>query len=573
MIVSCVILSCKGTLKKNEIAVSDEQEIYSDPERYLPKSSQADSNVDCINIENLTISERLMVLSLQGIVNREKPCIYTYVNQDAWVKDLYKKRGYITSVIEYSDPWKLMEKYSSYLKAGVICNYKDFQDVNLATNISGVENRIILTSETKEKFVDISGSDDLFDLATLKFQTRTESFKWYMKNIFPKQNHTVLSVSKGGVFMFDVYRDYLVEFKIPVFWLPGKNDPDYDVTYENEVLELLKRTPVNIPILGFWPGANDDGTSVGYSEYEGVQLAGEYGKMTLVNTWVGNYSYHSGIVSRVQELKQKGNKELVYDASKKYVALVMTESGDAPCYFLYTGFFPRQWEDPDRGNVPISYGITPSLRYLAPAVLEYMYETQTSNDYFFCSISGAGYCYPFDGYGSKTKNQDKCLKHYWESLTLYNMKQMDMNRLAIYTYSGNIKWSQDDRNLVNKYISTIDGLKTIVSGMHRTGYVGKESFETLPNGISIFHNVSFWSNDDFTWNDENKDEVAVEHLINEIKTYGADSPFITAMFYSWHYGPRRLSIVKEKLEKEGYVFVTLEQLDKLYSEYKSLSES
>lgn len=571
-IVSCLVISCnnnKSNSEKSEVPLDEVS--YSNPEAYVMTSKHSSKEVDCINIENLTVSERLMILSLQGLVNRGTPCIYTYVNQDAWIKDLYKEKGYITSMKEYIDPWQLMQKYSAFLKSGVVCNSKDFQEVNLATNISGVEDRIILTSETKERFLELSHSTDILDLASLGLKSHSESFKWYRENIFPKQNHNMLSVSKGGIFMFDVYCDYLVEFKIPVFWLPGTNDVDYDIEYENEVRKLLKDTPVNIPILGFWPGADNDGKPVGYSEYEGVKLAGEYGKMTLVNTWVGNYSYHSGVDIHLKEFKQKASNEISYDASKKYVALVMTESGDAPCYFLYTGFFPRQWDDPKRGNVPISYGITPSIRYLAPALLENMYETQTSNDYFFCSISGAGYCYPFDGYGNKTSNQDRCLKHYFSELTSYNIKKMDVDRLAIYTHSGNVKWSQNDKRIVENYISVMPDLKTIVSGMHRTGYTGKESFEKLSNGVSVFHNVSFWSYEDFTWDDVSKDEIAAEHLVNEIKTYGADSPFITAMFYSWHYGPRRLCIVKEKLEKEGYVFVTLNQLDKLYNEYQKSS--
>ena len=38
------------------------------------------------------------------------------------------------------------------------------------------------------------------------------------------------------------------------------------------------------------------------------------------------------------------------------------------------------------------------------------------------------------------------------------------------------------------------------------------------------------------------------------------------MFYSWHYGPRRLKIVKDTLEKEGYTFVTLDEFDRLFRE-------
>ena len=537
---------------------------YSSPDSYICRSSEASKEVDCINVQNLTKSERLMALSLQGLVNRDEPRIYTYVGQDAWMLDLYRKNGYITSVTEYDDPWKLLEKYSEYAQKAVVCDPEDFDEVNLATNIAGVEDRIILSSEMTGDFSRITASDDIFELSSLGLGSRTESFRWYMENIFPKQNHSMLSVSKGGLFMYDVYRDYLVEFRIPVFWLPGRNDPDYDAGYEKEIIGLLEKTPVNIPVLGFWPGVDENGKEVGYTEYDGVKLAGKYGKFTLVNTWVGNYSYHSGVKIALDKFSQGAVDEVEFDPAKKYVALVMAESGDAPAYFLYTGFFPRQWNDPVRGEVPISYGLTPSIRYFAPALLEEIYNTKTPNDYFFCSISGAGYCYPFEGYGSLTPDPEKCLSHYFSELTSYNMEQMDINMTGIYTHPSPVKWTDENREVAEKFIAPMPGLKAVLSGMHRTGYTGKEAVETIGDDVTVFHNVSFWSYDDLTWNDEAKDREAAGHLINEIRTYGADGQFIAAMFYSWHYGPRRLKIVKETLEKEGYVFITLGQLDSLY---------
>lgn len=89
-IVSCLVISCnnnKSNSEKSEVPLDEVS--YSNPEAYVMTSKHSSKEVDCINIENLTVSERLMILSLQGLVNRGTPCIYTYVNQDAWIKDLY----------------------------------------------------------------------------------------------------------------------------------------------------------------------------------------------------------------------------------------------------------------------------------------------------------------------------------------------------------------------------------------------------------------------------------------------------------------------------------------------------
>lgn len=564
-----LLISCK-----EKIAVPAESPIitneceYSNPDCYLPQTANVSTDVDGIDIYYLSNEDRLTILSLQGIVNKDVATIYTYnSSQDKWIIDLYKAKGYITSMNESSEIWPLIEKYKSSCQKCVICDINKFYQVNLATNIAGVENRIIVSDTNKDKFLAITGCNDIFDLTSMNFNSATETFKWYKENIFPKQNHNVLSVSKGGSFMFDAYIDYAIAFKLPVFWLPGVNDYDYESEYESMIKKMLKETPVNIPILGFWPGVDQNGTSVGYGEYGGVKLAGRYGKFTLVNTWVGNYSYHSGIKTNTSKFTQKRTyNKITYDKTKKYVALIMNESGDAPCYFVYRGF-QRQWNDSLRGQIPLSYGISPSLRYLVPAILEDIYDTQTDNDYFYCSISGAGYCYPFEEYGIWTPDYSQCLYHYFSELTYRNMAAMDLDILGLYTHSANIKWSNNDFTIANNYISQIPNLKMIAAGMHRTGYTGDEAYFSLKNGVNVFNTISFILTENYEWDDESKDREAVDFLINEIKTYGKEAHFIQAMFTSWKYTPRRLIKVKEELEKEGYYFVTLEQLNDLYNDH------
>lgn len=99
--------------------------------------------------------------------------------------------------------------------------------------------------------------------------------------------------------------------------------------------------------------------------------------------------------------------------------------------------------------------------------------------------------------------------------------------------------------------------------MHRTKYTAGNAHE-LHDDVSVQHTVTFWSMADYQWNDKSLDEQAVDHLEKEIKTYEQDGQFIQAMFYSWHYGSRRLNRLRQRLEKEGYVFVTLNEFDYLW---------
>ena len=536
---------------------------------YLPRTPEASSRVVYINLEPMESSSRLTVESLQGLANRKCARIFTYsAHNTGWMLDFYKVRGYIREAEPAESVQALLKEFGRNAKGIVVYDPDCRPTVNLATNISGVHDCVIAGPDNLDEVRAALDKPVLFDLRNFHFTGEADCWDWYFEHVFPLQRHDVLSVAPNDGGIYDMYRDYLVEFKIPTFWLPGHQDADFDPRHEEQILRLFRDTPVNIPVLGFWPAG--DGLSKGYREFDGVKLAGLYGKFTLVNTHAGGYSYHSGVKVRRKSFRQDAPRKKAlpaYDPGKKYVALVMIESGDAPCYFLYQGLYPRQWNDPERGKVTINYGITPSLRMLCPVILEDLYDTQTENDFFFTSISGAGYCYPFEGYGSLTPNPDDTLDDFYGRLTLENMRRLDHDMLAIYTHTA-AGWSDKDRGIAEKHLFTLEGVQSLLSGMHRTAYTAANGHELLPCGMSVHHTVTFWSYDDLVWNDSAFDEAAVAHMVKEIKENG-DGPFILAMFYSWHYGPRRLKKLQDALRPEGYEFVTLREFDYLYRQMKT----
>lgn len=529
---------------------------------YLPKTPAYSENVSSFSYEGVSQGVRLAAVSLQGLVNRDTARIYLNERNSSWLLDFYKQQGIVKKDSVYTNIYTLLKSFKQYFKGAVVIDPTKGFTVNLASNIAGVEDRVIITPDMLTLFKRHLGSTiDIKDLRTYNFTDELSAYTWYEQNILPLQPKTVLSVA-DHYFMHDVYRDYLIQHKIPTFWLPGPKDVDYNLALQNKIINLMNSTPPNIPVLGFWPGVDDSGNATGYEEYAGVKLAGRYGKFTLVNTWVGNYSFHSAINGQQTTYKQVKAREKTfrtYNPTKKYVALVMTESGDSPAYLQY-GLNQRQWSDPFRGQVPISYGITPSIRFLLPGLTKYLYDTATENDFFFCSISGAGYCYPFEGYCDSTADPAKNKRDYF-NMTAENMSILDLDMLGIYTHPGS-KWSLSDRDLAKTYIEPMKGLKSIISGMHRVGYTGANGNEIL-DSVTVHHTLTFWPPIDYAWDDITKDQSAVNFLENEIKTYGAGGNFIQAMFYSWIYGPRRLKQLKDKMEPQGYEFVTLNEFDYL----------
>jgi hypothetical protein len=73
------------------------------------------------------------------------------------------------------------------------------------------------------------------------------------------------------------------------------------------------------------------------------------------------------------------------------------------------GLVPLKWSDGNRGNVPISWTISPALVDVAPVILRYFQRTATLNDLLVSGPSGLGYTYPagwpaaaFDQYAKVT---------------------------------------------------------------------------------------------------------------------------------------------------------------------------
>jgi hypothetical protein len=65
-----------------------------------------------------------------------------------------------------------------------------------------------------------------------------------------------------------------------------------------------------------------------------------------------------------------------------------------PVYTLMANYAGKPWLDPQRGEIPLAWGFNPALVEDIPAIMTYLYATQTEQDFFVASNSGAGYLNP-----------------------------------------------------------------------------------------------------------------------------------------------------------------------------------
>lgn len=557
------------------------QDMLANSSSLLPISNQVNKNIATYTRLDYETDKGVLlaVTSLQGLVNRTSPRIYIKqdygdnVRDNQWMLDLYIQKGYVETVMDYTDVYALIDAYKREISGAVVIDPDKDYTVNIATNIAGVENRIIITPEMVPS-IQAKGITDIKDLKDNNFASAYEAYVWVYNTYYSQQNQDVLSVTYYEK-AHDFHRDYLIQHKIHTFWLPGVSDPDYDTNLTNHIKYVMHHADANIPVLGFWHAVDSSGNARGIGEYAGVKLAGQYGKLTVVDDHVSNYSFHSGIrvdESKFRQTETRQKDFAAYDPSKKYVAVTMIESGDAPAYFGY-GYKYHQI-DSERGTVPFNVSITPTLKYLMPGILEWIYETSSESEFYFGSISGDGYTYPLDGYGEYgvldtqhqiVMNQTQIMNEYFVN-SYGHLKTLDMDMMGIYSHPFSA-WQSGDDAIVNQFmVNNMERVSSILSDMGRnSGTTGANANRQLEQNVSIHHCLTRWSVDNYyAPYDTSKDQDAVNWLVNEIKTNAAGTNFIHAMAYSWHYGPRRLKMVQDALASEGYVFVTLNEFEHLY---------
>ena len=562
---------------------------------------------------------RLAAASLQGIVNRDKIQLYVayetyhwmasngaqygqifdyepdlfngYTAISDWAIDFGYHKGYANGGVKIpgeDGPEALFTVFKDYIKKAVVWDIYNRFTINAAVNIANVEGAIIITQSQVDMVKRICPDVEIIDIIE-RFENHYEAQLWTYHNCFPHLRRDIIGFN-SFLQTSDWQRDYIIQMRIPTLWTPGDQDTvNYDIRTVNLVNGIMESFPANIPIYGT-TAAWTAGIEYGLGEVQGVYTCGVYGKYTAPNDAVGNLSWQTGLKVPVEKMKFKNYNrvtegELTYDSSKKYFAVAMVESGDAPAYMQY-GFYWYQWAQKERGNVAYSYAVAPVNADLGPLLTQKWVETQSPKDYFYTSVGGLGYMYPFS-FGDKgvitedgvymerdeimadhyRKVNEMCVRHGYEATQLYS-------------FNTGTFWQDFHYEELERHVAAhMPDVNIIVADVHRqsnpplpAGGLVKE----LTGGQRVWHCTTRWNafnyGDDWVGNLPSAmaaEEAAVNWLAKEIMDNSdhIDANFFYGMAYSWHYGPRRVEKVMNKIIAEAqsdYVFVTIGELDSLY---------
>lgn len=341
--------------------------------------------LDVVDLRGQNEATRLLVHSLQGIVNRKGPRLYvlwesraeTPTPSERWL-DYYRSKGWIE--------WRRMplreavKKYAPLTKGFVIYDPTMRHSINVATTLSGLYDLVV----AHPKFVpslEALGLRKAWDLRG-RWRDKYEAYEWQLKRLFPEASKELIASAMpvegplGGPFkphMLRPIRDLVIMRRAVALDLI----PHPDFKRDFELLgEYYRRMGKFAVVVGY--------PATGHLERPMVETASKFGLVVLLAQVTSvNFSVHCWMPAP-KVYRQEHKRDVALEMDKVYVAFGMSDLGLNNVQDRYYG----AWDDPKRGSIPVSWWMEALVKDFAPGMLQFYYETRTPNDYFYAAHVG-----------------------------------------------------------------------------------------------------------------------------------------------------------------------------------------
>lgn len=508
----------------------------------FPKPPHPAATLLVVDLRRLPADERMLLLTLQGLVNRKQPRIYALLDDEdqRWLNWL-KEENWIQGTEVVPNPMSLVTRFRDQFKGVIVVDPKLPATQNVATMLGAVSDAIVATPKLATQL----NLPILQDLRG-RFNTNVQAYRWAFDNLWPKLNHEVIAC----LWPDDVsgLRDYLVAEKIFTFWLTGQTDgtkEGADPSAELHLFEqLLAKMPTDIPVMGY-PSA---GPGIGIGEHAGVGLFAQYGDFVVGSAGSSNLSVHAGFPT--QQLRQSRPAFPSLQSDKVYVTWIMSDGDNLPV--ISRRNYPQLWADPNHGSIPMAWTLSPSADILMPDIAAYYYHSAKPGDEFIGSVSGMGYTYP-EQFAQRFQQpvRDGVFDQFLH-LTAKYMALSDEHEI----------WIMGVRRpeLISRYAEEMPTLGGIFLNYGRRATNYSDAFYAVGRAVPVFAAATRWQAGD-------DHEQKVNRLVRQIEamTPSRRPAFLHAWVFNW---AAEMSIFPEVMKRLGpdYVAVRPDQLSALARE-------
>ncbi len=368
-----------------------------------------------------TPEERLIAMTVAGIVNRSEPRLFLMNVYETWSwnetderwRSIYETDGGVTFTV-ISDVNQLVQYFRSYLKGAITYDrsltYSNFAgqsfrwQAEVAAMMGGLADCIPVPYD--DYSVDISRPDsvlvpDIFNgkqPARLSARLDNAVHPWNNTSMSQEQRYysilewaldTLLDRSNTNRFYLREITDWAISQRMFQLYMAGTEDlrftslSDAKAAMIERVMTYLRESKPGVVFHVF-----------GWMRPEPrVQWISSWGG-SFHETLMGNLSWHH-IFPGDAGFDYRRNSDIdprtVLLENKHYVLFISSE-GDAGNWTV--GFQGGAWFSASRGEVPVGWGFNLHLFEQFPFLAQYYYRTAKANDGFVASITPLGYAYP-----------------------------------------------------------------------------------------------------------------------------------------------------------------------------------
>ena len=148
------------------------------------------TRLDVADLTTLGGADQALLTTLQGIVNRRRPRIWTLLATDGtdqtWLDTLPIPRRAV------DDPLSLVQRYRGEFTGAILYDVDAPDSVNVATTLAGLRGAIIATP-AQAQALDLPIIDDLRG----RFAGPVDAYTWQLRNLWPRCNHKMLTGIPG----------------------------------------------------------------------------------------------------------------------------------------------------------------------------------------------------------------------------------------------------------------------------------------------------------------------------------------------------------------------------------------
>lgn len=374
--------------------------------------------------------EAMAVACLQGIINRDAPTLYLLSPKNSkpryWLDLFSRKGGWLDrrELKHLSDLDALVKLAGERLKGAVIWDPAVPATANVATTIAGVEDGVVLSPSYAERYLKTWRIPVIADLrgrftGAESGSQKSDAYRWAIREYFAKARcssrflclyEDSFTTRARGEIGYVLTRDWAVKNRSFVFDLSPwgderpADDLDQPLGLDLETFKLILAETLRLTagtqmteLAGFFvfsKYANMPDHKSAHepvpTEWETVHLISPYNVYQNTSTSdCYNQSLHSH--AERQRLRQDRTALERRIEAKAYICILMADYDSA--YALYD-FLPTFWDDPNRGKLPLVWGINPNLLETYPDLIAHFYRTMTPADTIESDAGAAGYINP-----------------------------------------------------------------------------------------------------------------------------------------------------------------------------------